>query len=329
MPKVSVIIPVYNLEKYIREAIRSVLDQTFQDFEIIVIDDGSTDRTPEIIGEMAQADNRIIVIHQKNSGKPGAVRNVGILRASGELITFLDGDDFYFSERLSIMVEVFSKHSNINLVFHEMEVRNEERGIQYGYLKKRHFLSRATSYVDEMVSPDVFILSKKYYCFMSVHIAGVVTSAVMIRERALGGGRNLFNEDMVFGEDIDLWYRLVKNNKIIFINKILGAYRFHDSNSTNQTEKFHLGFIDAHSRNYHRGMFLLSFKEKTIMRRQIAEEYGHLAYFYFQKYKINEARLMYFNSLVWWPFIFRNWLGFMKTFVSKFIVQGYRGSLKK
>lgn len=92
MCKLSIIVPVYNGEKYIKKTIDSILDQTFENFELILINDGSTDRTREILEECKERDKRLRVIHQENSG-PGAARNVGIREARGEYIGFVDGDD--------------------------------------------------------------------------------------------------------------------------------------------------------------------------------------------------------------------------------------------
>lgn len=92
MCKLSIIVPVYNGEKYINQTVDSILAQTFKDFELILINDGSTDRTREILEKCKEKDKRLRVIHQENSG-PGAARNVGIREARGEYIGFVDGDD--------------------------------------------------------------------------------------------------------------------------------------------------------------------------------------------------------------------------------------------
>ena len=94
MPKVSVIIPVFNAEKYLKECLDSALNQTIDDIEIICIDDGSIDKSGKICDEYTEKDNRVKVIHQKNSGAAIA-RNKGIEIASGEYLAFLDSDDFY------------------------------------------------------------------------------------------------------------------------------------------------------------------------------------------------------------------------------------------
>ena len=92
MNKISVIIPMYNAEPFIRQCIRSVTDQTYRNLEILVIDDGSVDKGPAICRELAEADGRIMLLRQENQGV-SAARNTGIDRACGEYVFFLDSDD--------------------------------------------------------------------------------------------------------------------------------------------------------------------------------------------------------------------------------------------
>ena len=101
-PKISVIIPIYNAEKYIRIAIQSILKQNFLDFEIICIDDGSIDNSLNICKEEARYDDRIIVLEQKNQGVSSA-RNKAIKTAKGKYIIFLDSDDYYADNSLNTM----------------------------------------------------------------------------------------------------------------------------------------------------------------------------------------------------------------------------------
>lgn len=102
MPKLSVIVPVYNTEKYLRECIDSILAQTFTDFELILVDDGSTDGSGAICDEYAGKDNRIRVIHQENGGVTVA-RRKGVCCACGEYITFVDSDDWLHKDMYNIM----------------------------------------------------------------------------------------------------------------------------------------------------------------------------------------------------------------------------------
>ena len=102
MPKISVVVPVYNVEKYLSVCINSVLSQTFTDFELILVDDGSTDKGGDICDEYEKKDNRIRVIHQKNQGV-SAARNAGIDLSIGEYLIFIDSDDTIDKNCLSIL----------------------------------------------------------------------------------------------------------------------------------------------------------------------------------------------------------------------------------
>ena len=93
MPQVSVIIPIYNSEKYLHECLDSVINQTYKDIEIILVDDGSTDKSSSICDEYAKKDERIKVFHTSNNG-PSHARNIGIDNATGEYIVFQDSDDY-------------------------------------------------------------------------------------------------------------------------------------------------------------------------------------------------------------------------------------------
>lgn len=111
--KISVVVPVYNAEKYLAKCIDSVLKQTYNDWELILIDDGSTDGSADIIDNAAASDKRIIAIHQKNMG-PGETRNHGIDIATGNFLVFLDSDDYLDQNYFSLLEE---KAKNSDLVF--------------------------------------------------------------------------------------------------------------------------------------------------------------------------------------------------------------------
>jgi glycosyltransferase involved in cell wall biosynthesis len=107
-PKVSVIVPVYNVEQYIHACVDSILGQTLTELELILINDGSQDKSGEICNDYSQKDNRVIVIHKKNGG-PSSARNLGIRTARGEYIGFVDSDDTIDKEMYKSMYEVASK----------------------------------------------------------------------------------------------------------------------------------------------------------------------------------------------------------------------------
>lgn len=129
--RISVIIPVYNAEKYLQPCVDSVLMQTYKDFELILVDDGSKDGSGAMCEKIASQDSRVHVVHQKNAGA-GAARNAGIKTAKGEYIVFVDSDDMIEPEYM----ELLSKQ-NEDLVFIDVD-RVDEKGKVLGkeYLSK-------------------------------------------------------------------------------------------------------------------------------------------------------------------------------------------------
>lgn len=117
---VSVIVPVYGVEKYLEECIRSILGQTYTALELILIDDGSPDRCGEICDRYAQMDDRIIVLHQKNSGA-AAARNAGLRIAAGEYISFVDSDDYLEPDAYETMLAAMTGH-NADIVEGKMKI---------------------------------------------------------------------------------------------------------------------------------------------------------------------------------------------------------------
>lgn len=115
MPKVSVIVPVYNTEKYLPRCIESILAQTFTDFELILVNDGSTDNSGKICDEYAKKDSRIVVIHKENGGASSA-RNKGLEIAQGEWISFVDSDDWISSKYIEALLLDISKDQEVDFV---------------------------------------------------------------------------------------------------------------------------------------------------------------------------------------------------------------------
>lgn len=181
-PLVTVIIPTYNRGWIIQEAIDSVLDQDFNDYELIVVDDGSDDNTREILGAYGKA---IMILRQPNRGV-SAARNRGIAEAAGRLIAFLDSDDLWLPRKLTTQVKFFAENADavINQT-QEIWIRN---GVRVNPKKRHHKFSG-------------MIFER------SLALCLVSPSAVMIKKSlfdAVGG----FDEDLPACEDYDLWLRI-------------------------------------------------------------------------------------------------------------------------
>lgn len=127
----SVIVPVYNVEKYLKKCVNSILSQNYTDFELILVDDGSPDNCPAICDEYSKKDDRVVVIHKKNGGLSDA-RNVGIMKAKGEYVLFIDSDDFWTETTvLEKIASVIDKDNPTIVQFgHEMYFQNEDKLIE-------------------------------------------------------------------------------------------------------------------------------------------------------------------------------------------------------
>ena len=113
---VSIIMPVYNSEKFVSEAIESVLNQSYKNWELLIVNDGSTDQSPKIINDYAEKDSRIKVFHRNNQGVSMA-RNFALDRICGEYVTFIDSDDVYLINRLERLLQVFAQYKDCDIVF--------------------------------------------------------------------------------------------------------------------------------------------------------------------------------------------------------------------
>jgi glycosyltransferase involved in cell wall biosynthesis len=210
MPKVSVVIPTYNYGRFLGEAIQSVLDQTFQDFEIFVVDDGSTDNTKEVVDSFK--DLRIKYTYQENRGLPAA-RNTGIKASSSEYIAFLDSDDVLVENALEKGVQVLDRHSDVGFSYGR-DYLMDETGRVLGLRKQRHKYSYVREGREEIKE---FLLHGNYVC----------ASTVMARRRCLYDV-GLFDPTFRPGsEDFDLWVRLAKRYAVACIAEPLVKYRIH------------------------------------------------------------------------------------------------------
>lgn len=206
-PKVSVIIPCYNSEKFLAAALESALAQTFTDLEVIVVDDGSTDGTASIV--MAYGDDRRVrYLYQKNQGLSVA-RNVGIEAAGGEFIAFLDSDDLWVASKIARQVELLARDQDTILVFTDYSTFDSSGMIASRKLPKL---------------PDGPLL----FSFLFSRNNFIYPSTVVLR-------RNIFHDVGYFDvslnsiEDYDLWLRIVYKFKMVSIPEPMVKIRQHDS----------------------------------------------------------------------------------------------------
>lgn len=210
-PAISVIVPVYNAEKYLHRCIDSVLAQTYTDFELLLIDDGSKDKSGEICDEYAQKDSRVRVFHKENGGVSSA-RNLGLDNAKGEWITFVDSDDWVDIEWLQTIFENIPKYHGLDIVRYGYTCHQDD-GMEGNTVKA--ITARVATNTENFV---VYSEESQYY---------EMVWNTLIRLSVVGDIR--FKIDIQWSEDYIFMYEcFAKSKKMLILDKALYHYRNRD-----------------------------------------------------------------------------------------------------
>lgn len=229
MPKISVIVPVYNTERYLRQCIESVLMQTFRNFELLLIDDGSKDNSGTICNEYAKNDKRIVVIHKQNSGVSDS-RNKALDIAKGEYIITLDSDDYWIKDTTLEDLLHIAESQQLDIV------RGEYKNVDaFGKtIQDSPYAQKRTPYISKIVDS---------FSFLSQIVIGEYFLVLcLIRRSTIASLR--FNTQRVFLEDAEFYLRMLQQPlKCTYIPICFYAYRKHNNSVT---EKVHpQKFFDA------------------------------------------------------------------------------------
>src|SRR3972149_11032387 len=235
-PKISVIIPLYNHEKYIREAVYSVLEQSIQDFELIIINDGSRDKSEEVVKSIK--DDRIKYFYQENQGAHNTI-NRGIQLAQGEYVSILNSDDVYYKNRFEEALKVLESDSSIRAVFSHMEFIDEKgdfirfsRGAEDNWKDKNEGTSfkGKNDVVIDLLAGNFLMTTSNLFCRRRVF-------------KDIGYFSNLR-----YAHDYDFFLRLCSRFKVHVIESPLLKYRKHSSNTIIENEAavtFEIGLVFA------------------------------------------------------------------------------------
>jgi glycosyltransferase involved in cell wall biosynthesis len=222
MPAISVILPTYNSAHFISESIRSVLAQTFEDWELLIINDGSTDHTEETASQYCTQDIRVKLISRENCGVSRS-RNFGVSLARGELIAFLDADDRWLPNKLATHVKYMNASPDIGISFARVEFL-QLNGKATGKLVN----SQLTG-----LKPEDFL-----YTNPTVTVSNIVVKRSLFKE--LQG----FDETINYSEDMEFLFRCssYKEFQIEGINEVLVQYRIHTSGLSSTLDKMEQGW---------------------------------------------------------------------------------------
>ena len=289
-PTFSVIIPTYNQADFLAVALNSVLSQTFQDFEVIVVNNHSTDHTLDVIEQLK--DPRLKVINFKNHGVIGAGRNAGIKASEALYVAFLDSDDTWYSNKLERVAQAFDEYPDVGLICHDQDL------VWHGRMAGRSKYGRNAGFRGSMYDRLLFKGN------------GPTTSATVVKRQHLDEVE-YFSEDRAFiaAEDFDLWLRLARVCRFRFLREVLGGHHFHGSNSSDDVEfqlRSVLNILEKHC-----GELLESTPSysKRVIRRRYAHAFFSAARQYQRRGAFKRPLGYYARTVLTYPFHFRAYAG--------------------
>ena len=223
-PLVSIIIPVYNGEDYLRESIDSALAQTYDNCEVIVVNDGSTDASEEIV--LSYGDK--VRYYTKENGGVSTALNLGIKNMSGEYIQYLPADDYLHPTKIEKQIEAILKSGD------EMSVSWTGWNLNYSDIHKIEKCAMIPAYNDEkLYTNDVFPV-----------ILGMINTVTVLFHKKYIEEVGYFDETLFTSQDYDMWFRIFKNRTSLYIDEPLVDYRIHSKQGTQEDPMFIKNCID-------------------------------------------------------------------------------------
>jgi glycosyltransferase involved in cell wall biosynthesis len=257
IPRVSVVIPTFNYAAFLPRALDSVLAQSYVDYEIIVVDDGSTDETPQVA---SRYDHAIRYVHKQNGGVSSA-RNLGIELARGDLIAFLDADDEWQPQKLARQVAFMDADATIGMSYTDMSHWVDGVEVNHSYLHERAYRHVSSGKIFDHLLQECFIF----------------VPTVMVRRECLGKA-GVFDPALSNSEDHDLWLRIARLFEIGFLDVPLTIRHEHGAGATTHRGRFHTGQIQMYRKVLHDSQ---AEAFRHVARQKLAEAHWHLGYHLF------------------------------------------------
>lgn len=251
-PKVSVVMAAYNAADFIAEAINSILSQTYTNFELIIVNDGSTDNTDIALSSLI-SDKRIIYIAQKNAGQTIA-KNNGIKAATGEVIGFCDADDYWHPEKLRIQMGILQSDPKIGVVYSDIQAINHK---------------------GEIIPPSQAFSGKEGNILTDLVFDNFIPFGSVILRKECLKEHGLFNESYRMGIDWDLWLRISTSWQFKYTTERLYFYRQWDGQMSRNYNGRYNGALTIIQNFYSSYPLLISHKT---YRKAISDIYANYAY---------------------------------------------------
>lgn len=277
-PLVSVVMPCYNYASFVGDAVDSVLSQTYKNIELIIINDGSTDDTKEILE--AITDSRVTVLHIENSGV-SAARNKGIELAKGQFIAFIDADDLWSPDKIQLQVQAFKQHPDCSYCFTNFSRFDAENNHYGSFTDYAYYLGKisqnATSELRVHFKDVCHDLEMPWYPTIN-----------MVRMNKI---KHLFERDRRIGEDVSFFMHFWASTDGIFVPKTLAFLRVHGANSSNISYSHAELLINVFSSK-------LKYYKQREFKKTLGRLYLNLAYQQRKRSQFSEAAKNYSRSIL-------------------------------
>ncbi|MCE2594722.1 glycosyltransferase [Motilimonas cestriensis] len=237
-PLISIITPTYNRDTLIGRAIESILNQTYDNFELIIIDDGSTDSTELVVNNYIN-DDRVNYYKQKNSGKPSLARNAALKYVTGEWVAFLDSDDTWYKDKLQKQVDVikFAQKNEIELAIVSGDYDEIVSGVKSSNTFFQKYSVRKLLEKEILISlPNGAIYNQEGFLKQLYSRGFLSTQANLVKANYILEEEG-FREDLHFFEDTDLWLKIAKKSNVGLIYSPVATYHLHGNNITSGQPK--------------------------------------------------------------------------------------------
>ena len=282
VPRVSVIIPSYNAASHIENCVKSALAQTYQAIEVIVVDDGSTDNTADVLRPYAQ---KVRYLKIKNSG-PSIARNQGIQHAGGKYIAFLDSDDEWLPRKLERQIVFMEGHPDIRFSFSDCVLFGAQGASSESFFSQKEILRTIPTVTD----PQGSVLSRHIHQDL-LYENFIVTSGVIVRKDCFDLVE-MFDESLFNGQDFDLWFRLAVHYRAGYLPEVLVRKRIHETNISSRKESVLINRIKVRQKVYRMASQKcdISKKARMFFLGKLQRSYADLARWYLVRGNPREAR---------------------------------------
>lgn len=296
-PLVSVIIPAYNGEEYINEAIDSALEQQNVALEVIVVDDGSSDQT---VKRVAQYGERVRLLQKKNGGVASA-RNVGVAHAKGRFVALLDQDDRYLPDKIAAQVSAMSEQPDAVLCHANIRMIDAQ-----GSLMQGGHLGHPT----DKAMPSGLVLKRLFHANFLL-----ACTVLMRREAVLAVGG--FNERLWGVDDYELWLKLAVLGPIVYLNRVVSEYRWHESNTSRDEFRMALGRLLAREEFLREMPQAWRILGSSTIRETIAKRAAEFAYPLYTGGYPSQARVLLRKGLRYLPLSRWLWKMYFASFLPR------------